>query len=342
MAVYAHPSGKPEEARADLRRIVLGVGHEFDERTRMAIEMEWEHAVTSKDDAGEAAIEQAYVERDIGRGMHLRAGLFLIPLGLLNEQHEPPTFYGVDRNLVETAIIPTTWREGGAALSGNSVNGFGWSAGVTTGFDLNKWDAASTEGSESPLGSVHQEMQLAKAGDLSFFGAMKYTGVPGFAAGAGVFTGKAGQQQIDSPSIDSSVTLWSAYAQWEPAAWQLRALYAHGQISNTRAINLSFTDPVTFVPAAFWGGYAELAYRGFGRGGWSLEPFLRYERLNTGASYADLGVAGLTPSARPTQTVSTLGATFRMHPNVVFKFDYQDFRNDVEGSRINVGLGYLY
>jgi hypothetical protein len=306
------------------------------------MEVEWEHAVTSAQDAGEVAIEQAYVERDIPHGMFFRAGLFLMPLGLLNEKHEPPTFYGVDRNRVETAIIPSTWREGGLALGGHTIDGLGWSAGVSTGFNLHKWDPAATEGTESPLGSIHQELQLAKAGDLAYFGAVHYTGVPGFAAGAGIFTGKAGQKQTGLPGLDSRITLWSAHLQWEPSDWQLRALYARGQISNTREINLTFIDAVSFVPAAFWGGYVEIAYRGLRRGDWSLEPFARYERVNTGSSYADLGLLAITPSARPTQTVSTVGATLRINPNVVFKFDYQDFRHDVDGGRINLGLGYLY
>ncbi len=94
-------------------------------------------------------------------------GLFLIPSGLLNENHEPTRFYGVFRNRVETAIIPTTWREGGTLLQGNTDFGLRWDAGLTTGFDLSKWDPTSPEGKESPLGSIHQELALAKASDMS-------------------------------------------------------------------------------------------------------------------------------------------------------------------------------
>jgi hypothetical protein len=340
-AVYSRPTHNVGAAQADLRRVVFGFGHEFDERTRVTVEAEWEHAVTSASDAGEAAIEQAYIERDLGTGLRFQAGLFLIPLGILNERHEPPTFYGVDRNLVETAIIPSTWREGGVALSGNTAFGLDWSAGVTTGFDLTKWDANSTDAAESPLRSIHQELQLAKAGDLSVFGAAKYLGVPGLALGAGVFTGKVGQRQDNVPLRDSRATVWNVYARWAPAAWEFTALYARGAISNTRDFNLSLLGNATLVPAAFWGGYAEAAYRGFAGPTWAIEPFVRYERVNTGSRYADLG-AGLTPAVRPTETVTTVGATLRLHPNVVLKIDYQDFRQNADGGRFNIGMGYLY
>ena len=45
----------------------------------------------------------------------MKAGLFLIPVGILNQTHEPDTFYGVERNNVEKNIIPTTCGEGGLA-----------------------------------------------------------------------------------------------------------------------------------------------------------------------------------------------------------------------------------
>ena len=79
--------------------------------------------VASADDPGEVEVEQAYVEHQLGPVWALRAGLFLMPVGLLNENHEPTAYYGVERNFVETAIIPTTWREGGVQMVGSFDNG---------------------------------------------------------------------------------------------------------------------------------------------------------------------------------------------------------------------------
>ena len=44
--------------------------------------------------------------------------MMLVPVGFLNETHEPDTFYGVERNSIEKNVIPTTWWEAGASLSG--------------------------------------------------------------------------------------------------------------------------------------------------------------------------------------------------------------------------------
>ena len=135
---YSRPSGDASATTADLARFVLGAGYRFDERTRFVSELELEHAVSSSTDVGEVEVEQAYIEHELGGSLYARAGLILIPSGTLNESHEPTRYYGVFRNSVETAIIPSTWREGGVALQGLTRGGLRWDVGVTTGFDLSK------------------------------------------------------------------------------------------------------------------------------------------------------------------------------------------------------------
>ena len=180
-----------------------------------------------------------------------KLGLFLIPSGLLNENHEPTTFYGVLRNRVETAIIPTTWREGGALVQATTEGGLRWDVGVTTGFDLSKWDPASPEGLESPLGSIHQELALAKASDLSGIAAVNYTGVPGLRLGASIFRGDASQGQAGFD--DNVVTLWEAHGTWTPGRFEFAALYANGHISNTAKVNATFVGNPTLDPRGlFW------------------------------------------------------------------------------------------
>ena len=80
--------------------------------------------------AGEIELEQAYVEYDLTENHHAKAGVFLLPVGILNETHEPPTFYGVERNPVESNIIPTTWWAGGIAANGEIAPGWSYDIGV--------------------------------------------------------------------------------------------------------------------------------------------------------------------------------------------------------------------
>lgn len=336
---YNRPTRQQQNAQADVRRFVLGYQHRFDDRTKVVTELEVEHAVSSADDPGEVEVEQAFIERQITPLWAMRAGLFLMPVGLLNENHEPTAFYGVERNFVETAIIPSTWREGGVQAVGTFDNGLTVQAGLTTGFDLNKWDATSTEGKESPLGSIHQEMSLAKSHDLAVFGAANWRGIPGLLVGGSLFTGQATQGQAVAEK--ARVTLWDLHARWTPGRWDLSTLYTRGSISNTAALNTPLVGNPTLIPKSFDGFYVQGAYKVWSHEDYALSPFVRWERFNTARSYADLG-PGLTPDAARAERVVTLGANFQVAQGIVVKADYQRFRENTEQNRFDLGLGWSF
>ena len=326
------------QTQADLARAVIGIGHRFDDKTRFVAEFEWEHAVTSADDAGESEVEQFYIERSFTPQIAGRAGLFLIPSGLLNTAHEPTQYFGVTRNFIETSIIPTTWREGGLGVTGITDFDLTWDAGITTGFNLAKWDPTSDEGKASPLGSIHQELSLAKAANLSAYGALNWRGYPGLLLGGSVFSGKAGQDQPDFPSQNAAVTLAEAHARWTPGPFDLSVLYARGHISDTAPYNQTIVGNPTLVPQDFYGWYAQAAWYAWRHGDYQFAPFASYQRFNTGWKYAALA-EGLTPDALPTESVTTVGASFYITPNIVFKADYQWFQVNRDADRFQLGLG---
>jgi hypothetical protein len=337
---YSRPNGDSADTTFDVGRFVLGAGYRFDDKTRFVSELEVEHAVSSADDAGEVEVEQAYIERQLSDGIYAKAGLFLIPAGLLNESHEPTFYYGVFRNFVETAIIPTTWREGGVTVQGKTAGGLRWDVGVTTTINLSGWDfSGESEGQESPLGSVHQEGQLAASKDLAGFAAVNYSGIPGLNFGGSYFTGDAGQGQAGFE--DAKMTLWDVHARWSPGDAQISGLYARGHFSGTKAINtLNVGNPV-LIPEDFFGWYVEGAYKVLSRDTWSLAPFLRYEKFNTGSSYANIG-AGLTPDDLPDTKVWTGGVNFTLTQGVVLKADYLKFTDDAQPDRFDLGIGYQF
>lgn len=338
---YNRPTARGADTVFDVSRFVLGMQHRFDARTKVVTELEVEHAVSSADDSGEVEVEQAFVEHQLNDTWTARAGLFLIPLGLLNENHEPTVRHGVERNRVETAIIPTTWREGGVRLTGNFDSGLSWDVGVSTGFDLSKWDATASEGVETPLGSVHQELSLAKARDLSVFTALNWRGVPGLQLGGGLFTGGATQGQT---STQARVTLWEVHARWTPGDWDVSALYAGGSISGTAALNTTFVGG-TLIPKRFDGRNVQVAYTAWRSGERALTPFARVDWVNTGRSYAYAGT-GVTPEARSTDRQLTLGVDWRLTSGVVLKADWQRLSSTnsdvVAGNQVNLGLGWSF
>lgn len=338
------PRHNAAESVATARRGVLGFGYRFNDRTRFAAELEIENAVVSAGDQGEVAFEQLYVEHDIDEHLAAKMGLFLLPIGYMNETHEPTRFMGVQRNLVETAIIPTTWREMGLGLRGTNDNGLRWDAGVVTGFDLTKWPANSAADSaqtkESPFGAIHQEGQLAKAASFAYYGVLNYDGIPGFNIGGSLYQGGIAQKQtVASPN--ASVTLTEVHTKWQVGRWDFTALAAQGRFHDVSAFNASASGLNNPVPDLFRGWYAQAAYRLWRQGDYSLVPFSRYERVNTALSFSGLPL-GLMPAIDPDTRVWTLGASFYLHPQVVLKLDTQRYLNNSALDRLNLGLGFHY
>ncbi|MBV8143958.1 MAG: porin [Gammaproteobacteria bacterium] len=354
---YTHPTHEPEQSQFDLARAVFGIGYRFDERTEFNSEYEVEHAVSSASDVGEFEVEQFYIDRRLSEAVTVRAGLLLMPFGFINEHHEPTNFYGVQRNFVETLIIPSTWREGGFNLHGDTAGGFSWNVGLTTGFDFSKWsfgapdhpayrNALELEDSGiAPLQATHQELALANAHDLSQYLALGYYGIPGVSLGAAISSGKAVPVPLAAPAVSSGdprVTLWEAHARWAPARWDLTALYARGTVSNAAAANAANPGSPNPIPAAFYGYYLQGAYQAWEHGDYRLSPFARFERYSMGASYE--GTAGPDYGQWPQNhdRVWTVGANFYLGPHVVLKGDYQWFEVNPGFSRFDLGLGVSF
>jgi hypothetical protein len=366
---YTDPTKDRSQTQFDLARAVFGIGYKFDERTEFNSEYEVEHAVASANDVGEFEVEQFYVDRRLNDAVSVRAGLFLMPFGFLNEHHEPTNFYGMQRNFVETLIIPSTWREGGFNLHGDTAAGFGWNVGLTTGNNLADWDfapefppyqsALQLENSGvAPLQATHQEAALANARYLSQYLALSYYGIPGLTLGGAISSGDA--EPVPPPPGAASagkprVTLWEGHARWQPGRWDLSAIYAHGAISNTASVNAANPGSPNPIPSAFYGYYFQGAYQLWHRGDYRLNPFVRWETYNMGSSYQGTSgpqiPSGEVPLGPPGEyglwpinhdRVWTVGANFYLGPHVVLKSDYQWFEENTSFNRWDLGLGVAF
>lgn len=351
---YSRLKNDATSAVATAKRAVIGIAYRFNDRTRFASEFEVEDAVASASDQGEAEFEQLYVEHDLTDNVSAKMGLFLMPFGYINESHEPTRYYGVTRNLVETAIIPSTWREMGVGFRGNlESTGMRWTAGLTTSFNLSKWPTTSDQSSTtaaSPLAAIHQEGQNANASSPGYYGGLNYDGIPGFNVGGTVFHGGIGQRvTTTSPQTDTaassapnaSVTLAELHAKWQIRNWELSSVAARGTFNGVANFNAA-TSPANPVPDAFRGWYAQAAYHLWKRGDYSVVPFGRYERVNTAVGFSGLPQGTVIANDQPDNRVWTWGANFYLHPQVVLKADFQRYLNDSSKDRYEFGVGFQY
>lgn len=100
-----------DQGQFDAKRIVALFGYQFDRKTQFVTEWELEHA-------DEIFLEQAFIKHRVAGNMSVKAGMILIPMGIINENHEPNNFYSVDRPMIDRVLVPSTWRDIGAGITG--------------------------------------------------------------------------------------------------------------------------------------------------------------------------------------------------------------------------------
>jgi len=323
----------------DLRAVVY-LGYKFDQHFVLNSEIEFENAVVANDKPqGEAEVEFAYVDYTNSPAFNARAGLVLIPSGLINQLHEPTAFLGARRPDVDDVIIPTTWREVGAGFYGTygpvsyqlyGVNGLN-AAGYTAAGGIRE---GSGEGS------------MALAESWAFAGRLDFTAVPGLLVGASVFSGDAGQNQY-TPSgekISALTTLVEAHADWRWRGLWLRGIYAHTTVAQADLINqlnnFEGTESVGSVQEGWYGqlGYDVLSLVSGSR--MNLIPFVRYEQYDT---QARVPVGYLRDPANDVHGW-TFGAVYQPIPQLILKADWQQRHNEAQtGVNLwNVLLGYVF
>ena len=307
-----------KQDRVDFHRYVLFFGHDFNANTRMFSEFELEHSLAGEGKPGEVELEQAYIERDFSDSVTGRAGIMLMPIGLLNEVHEPPTFYGVERNKIENVIVPTTWWEAG--VSGTMTT----AAGV-------QLDVMVHSGLKVPTDSFKIRSGRGKVANHDFddgavTGRIRYTGMPGVELAAAL------QHQMDlSQGSDASGTLMVANADVhrpisDSMSFGVRALYAGWEIDGDEAAALGADSQS--------GWYLEPSVRMALGGDESVGFFARYETWDTRA--------GNSTDTEESQWV--VGVNYWLHPNAVLKADYVTYEKPGadDAKTLSLGVGYQF
>nr|MBP6683463.1 porin [Halioglobus sp.] len=300
----------------DFHRFVFYLGHDFSEKTRMFSEVELEHSIAGDDQNGEVELEQAYIEHDLGEATRMKAGLFLIPVGILNQTHEPDTFYGVERNKVEANVIPTTWWEGGLSLGGEIAPGWSYDTAFTSGLKLD------ADAGQFKIRDGRQKVSEADASDPAYTANLKYTGIAGLELGATLQYQQDIYQGLYVEDIDA--LLYEAHLSYLNGPFGLRALAATWDID-------SAIDTIKAGSATQEGWYLEPS--------WLLMRDLGiFARYSVWDNQADGG--GDTEF-----TEWNLGFNYWLEEHVVLKLDYQ-FQdapaNQKELDGLNLGVGWSF
>ena len=324
----------------DLLRFVLYTGYKFSDRILMNAEIEFEHALigeeTASAESGAVEVEFAYLDFMLWKQLNVRAGLLLVPMGFLNEMHEPPFFHGVFRPEVEHALIPTTWREGGIGIFGTLAPGLEY-----RGYLMNGLNAQGFE--SSGIREGRQVGNRALADDLAGTVRVDYTPFAGLTVGGSMWAGDSGQDSDFAGSKPGVFTLiGETHAQLHYRGLEMRALGVLTHIHDAGLVSQQLEDT---IGKDQYGFYVEAAYDVvplfFPESTHYLAPFFRYENYDT----QDAVPRGFTRVPGNDVQLYSVGLDYKPHPQVVLKLEYRNF--DAGHTRpipdeVDVGAGFVF
>jgi hypothetical protein len=323
-------TGSAPTTRLDFLRAILYAGYRFNEKFLFNSEIEVEHS-------NEIWVEFAYLDYLINDNLTVRGGMLLLPLGLVNEFHEPTVFLGAKRPDTEQRILPTTWRENGAGILG-SAGMVNFRAYVTNGLRGAAFTSAGLRGGR-------QRGSNALAANLAFSGRIDVTPVPGIFAGIGLYNGGSGQEQViaSGDRLDVGTTVAEVHAQAQMRGFDVRGLFARASVDDagaaSRALNLSTATPIA---ERMQGGYVQAGYNVLSQFTTpvAVTPYVRYEHIDTQHRVPE----GFTRDLSRDGVLKTLGIELKPIPNIVVKTDYQWISNEAGTGRnqFNVNLGYAF
>jgi hypothetical protein len=330
--------------KIDLHRVITYLGYRFNERVQFFSEIEFEHT-------NELYVEQAFVNYRFNDKLNFKTGVLLVPMGYVNEFHEPTLFNGVERPNVDKYIVPSTWREMGAGFQGlfkkaslkyqlYVLNGFNAYTGAARLSGSNGIRNARQGGDESSLTTP------SLTGKLSYFGfnrllieASAYIGKTESSLYNGLDRNNAAAiAQADSTVVGISMAGMNVSYTMKNLQFRSQGIYT--ALSNTDQYN-TFTG--SNVAEGIFGGYAELSYKFDLKKDDYLQmiPFVRYEYYDTHFKVTE----NITRNKAYAREEWIIGVGLKPAPGIIFKADYQAVRNKLDNefsSTVNVGFGYWF
>lgn len=344
---YNQPFGEDyrQNGNLDVHRLVMLFGYNFSDRLQFVSEIEYEHVK-------EVYIEQAFLQYKINDYINFRGGLMLIPMGIINEYHEPNTFNGVERPVSDKYIAPTTWREMGLGFMGNIPEiSLRYQLYLMNGF--NGYDGDAKFSGKNGLRKGRQKGAESYTSSPNFTGKVEYYGIKGLTLGLSSYIGPSqsaaydGIEYTDEVGLafaDSTVVginMIGADFRYNIKGWEFRGQLYYNALSNTDQYNESLDADLGSEMMSYYIEAGYDVFRPFESLKTQMIVFARYETFDTHHA-----VAGNTiMNDQFNKEVITTGIGWKLDPKVVLKADVQFFSNkstDDYTKMFNAGIGLMF
>ena len=316
-------------------RYVIYLGYKFNDKWVLNTEIELEHV-------SEIFNEFMYLDYLHDPTLNFRFGLMLLPVGFINEQHEPVLFPSVRRPEVERLIIPSTWREIGVGTFG-SIGNIDYKAYIVNGGDADDITTSNFRGTRKK-GGDGGDSDNTNASTGAAVVRVDYNVDTQTSFGASIYKGQGSSDN----SENLETTLYDLHAQYQYKGLRLRVLYTELNYDNVDDWNdvnngtNSNGNAQTNLQSKLQGGYIEALYNVWqGKKVAALEPFVRYERVNLNADYNE---DDYTYDGAKDRHSYRVGLAYKPTVRITFKADYAFIENKADNAvnEFNLGMGFNF
>jgi hypothetical protein len=360
----------------DAHRLVLLPTYQITDNIIFNAEIEFEHAGTGFDGDdklhGTAEIEQVWVDFKIVDAFNWRApGIDLVPIGYINEHHEPTQFYSVKRPELYNGLIPSTWKAPATSVYGTIVEGLTYTVQASSSLEDFGDDFATRTDANTvppyPIGYAAGITGLDALGfslpvrgdfrqlsnDVAVAAQLSYSPsfLPGFSGSTSGYytpntTPRGAYANTGLLLGRSNLAMFDSEFRYRipDTGWEARAEYVFAQFGNPANLRANNDgDPTNNVGKTMYGYSGELAYHlplgTILNSEWELVPFYRYTYQN----FQTAGFVGTdinAPTGAGQMQFHDAGIAVFPSPQIVLKATYQKVINrDPLGARSDSALG---
>lgn len=311
-----------DKTTLDVYRFVPYIGYKFSDNIILNTEIEFEHGGVANNggtaEGGEVIVEFMYLDFLINRYANIRVGNMLMPMGFINERHEPTLFTTVQRPNTSKYLIPSTWHESGVMVYGDIIDNLSYKftavSALQTGVNGSTWLRDGRGGSFKQTDA-----------NLAFVVRVDYTGINGLLVGASAYT---------APSVNgasSTTNMYDVHLDYKNSGSRVYGVYTQTDRSDASEIA---TDAVEKAK----GGYINLSYDILSLTSIKkqLPIFVQFESINPEQERAD-GTSG------DDLDITTVGVNYFPHEQVVLKFDYaMASKGAVDTNTASISMGFIF
>ena len=208
----------------DQHRFVIGVHSELNSWIHLNAEIDFEHA------AQELEFEFGHLDFLVSNALNFRAGTMLMPMGNLNEFHEPNNFFTVERPEYHSKLIPTTWSQAGFGIHG-SQGDLSYRVYLTNA--VQSVNDSRDFNDDSFIRSGREQLNYSEVGNIALSGRLEKK-APGGQAGFSFYTGGSTGSYIPE---DGQTTIIELDYKTKRGALDLDFGIFKGWVEDTKEIN---------------------------------------------------------------------------------------------------------